>query len=56
MGKRVTAAVEGHSACAGEIVLVDADLLNGLLGHDIAGCEEYLLPCVGTANQYQWSL
>ena len=41
-----TAAVESHSACAGKVVLVGADFLNGLLGHDIAGCEEYLLPCV----------
>lgn len=39
-----TAAVESHSACAGEVVLGGADFLNALLGHDIAGCEEYLFP------------
>ncbi len=39
----VTAAVEGHAGCAGQVVLGGADFLDGLLGHDVAGCEEDLL-------------
>lgn len=41
---RYTAAVEGHSARTGKVVLGGADFLNALLGHDIAGCEEDLFP------------
>lgn len=36
----LTTTVEGHAASAGDIVLLDALLIDGLLGDDIAGAEE----------------
>lgn len=43
-----TAAVESHSPCAREVVLPWSDFLDGLLRHDIAGCEEHLQPDIST--------
>ena len=42
-GAEDAAAVEGHAAGAGEVLLVPADFLDGLLGHGVAGCEEDLV-------------
>ena len=42
-GELDTTAIESHSACPVKVVLRGADFLNGLLGHNIAGCEEHLL-------------
>lgn len=38
--ERLTSAVEGHARGAGELVLLDALLLDGLLGDDVARGEE----------------
>lgn len=40
-GKRHTTTVEEHATGAGILVLVDALLLDGLLGGDVADCEQY---------------
>lgn len=37
-----TASIESHPSGASQVMLPDADLLNPLLGHDIASCEEHL--------------
>lgn len=37
----LTAAVEGHAAGTGQVMLLDASLLNELLGSDVAGREEH---------------
>jgi hypothetical protein len=41
MGAELTSAVEGHPAGPGKLMLLDALLLNELLGHDIANAKEY---------------
>lgn len=40
--KERTTAIAGHACCAEGIVFVEAALLDGLLGEDIASCEEDL--------------
>lgn len=39
--KKLTAAVEGHAARPRRVVLLDALLVDGLLGDDVAGAEEH---------------
>jgi hypothetical protein len=46
-----TAAVEGHAACARVVVLVEADALDTLLGHHVAGCEEHLFSSVSVCSE-----
>lgn len=50
-GGGCTAAVESHSARAGKVVLFGPDALNGLLGHDVAGCKEYLPTSTRTVSK-----
>ena len=40
MVSRLTPAKEGHATRPGKFMILDPDLLNQLLGHDIAGTEE----------------
>lgn len=38
--ERLTSAVEDHAASAGQVMLLQALLVHGLLGDDVAGAEE----------------